>query len=112
MLLSSEPPYRIDWRPVLRNLLGQLSAGASPQALALEFHRWLACSIVAVAERAALNGCVLAGGCFQNVCLVEATIDALERTGRTVHVAEAFPSNDGGLALGQLYAAARGIELV
>jgi hydrogenase maturation protein HypF len=110
--ISSEPPFQIDWRPMLRGLLSAQRAGVSPQRLALEFHLWLARSIAAVAERAGLSRCVLAGGCFQNVCLVEAAIDTLGASGRVVYVAEAFPANDGALALGQLYAAARGIELV
>jgi hydrogenase maturation protein HypF len=110
--LSSEPLFQIDWRPMLRVLLAAQHAGVAPQQLALEFHRWLAHSIAAVAERAGLVQCVLAGGCFQNVCLVEAAIDTLGSRGRIAHVAEAFPANDGGLALGQLYAAARGIQLL
>lgn len=112
VVLSSEAPCEIDWRPLLSHLLSEHRKGTPAPPLARAFHDWLARSITAVAERTGLSECVLAGGCFQNAFLVEAAVTELERSGRRAHLAGALPTNDGGLALGQLYAAARGIELI
>jgi len=46
----------------------------------------------------------LAGGCFQNRLLLELAIDALLGRDMEPFWPEALPSNDGGLALGQLLA--------
>ena len=54
---------------------------------------------------------VLSGGCFQNALLLEATIRALHRRGHPVHRSELVPCNDGGLALGQLEALRRQVQL-
>lgn len=54
---------------------------------------------------------VLSGGCFQNALLLEATIRALRRRGHPVYDSEAVPCNDGGLALGQLEALRRQVQL-
>ena len=65
--------------------------------------------LVAMAEAAAPGwGCqrvVLAGGCFQNRLLLELSAAALRAAGLVPRWAEQLPSNDGGLALGQLWAA-------
>ena len=62
----------------------------------------------AAAEAAGLLGAttvLLAGGCFQNRLLLELTATALRGAGLVPRWAEQLPSNDGGLALGQLWAA-------
>jgi glucose-6-phosphate isomerase len=54
-----------------------------------------------------VRGCrtvVLAGGCFQNALLLEQLTARLRRRGLQAHVARAVPGNDGGLALGQVWA--------
>jgi hydrogenase maturation protein HypF len=98
----------LDWEPLLRRLLDALAAGAAPEALASGFHHALTASLVAAAARAAaLSGCrrvALAGGCFQNALLLEGCSDGLRRAGLQPCWSEQLPCNDGGLALGQLWA--------
>jgi hydrogenase maturation protein HypF len=47
----------------------------------------------------------LAGGCFQNALLLELTAAALRCRGLEPFWPRQLPCNDGGLALGQLWAA-------
>jgi len=72
--------------------------------IADKFHNTLTEIILAVAVRAGEQSVVLSGGCFQNACLVEKTVGKLKTAGFTVVCHEKIPPNDGGLALGQLYA--------
>jgi hydrogenase maturation protein HypF len=48
---------------------------------------------------------VLAGGCFQNRLLLEGLIAALRRRGLEPFWPSSLPASDGGLALGQAWAA-------
>jgi hydrogenase maturation protein HypF len=107
---------RLDWAPLLADLLAALAAGppgaAAPRQralLAARFHQGLAAGFAELAERAAVrHGCrelVLCGGCFQNRLLLELTIAACRRRRLRPHWPAAVPANDGGLAVGQLFAA-------
>ena len=96
----------LDWQPLLHSLL---NAGVAPQESAACFHASLAAGLAsAAAEAAGLLGAttvLLAGGCFQNRLLLELTATALRGGGLVPRWAEQLPGNDGGLALGQLWAA-------
>ncbi|MDO9163818.1 MAG: carbamoyltransferase HypF [Methylococcaceae bacterium] len=72
--------------------------------IADKFHNTLTEIILAVAVRAGEQTIVLSGGCFQNALLVEKILSRLKTAGFTVYCHEKIPPNDGGLALGQLYA--------
>jgi len=72
--------------------------------IADKFHNTLTEIILAVAVRAGEQSVVLSGGCFQNALLVEKILSRLKTAGFTVVCHEKIPPNDGGLALGQLYA--------
>jgi hydrogenase maturation protein HypF len=77
--------------------------------LAAAFHGALVASLVAAAEQAAVRtGCrrvALSGGCFQNALLLEGCIAGLRAAGLEPWWPLQLPCNDGGLALGQLWAA-------
>jgi hydrogenase maturation protein HypF len=74
--------------------------------MARRFHDTLAEMIVTVAKREAAPRVCLTGGCFQNVALAERTIERLTRSGFVPYWHQRVPPNDGGIALGQLVAAA------
>jgi hydrogenase maturation protein HypF len=99
----------LDWRPLLATLLADIAAGTPPGPCALRFHRALvngsADLALAAAERLGLRRVVLAGGCFQNRLLLEALIAALRQRGLEPFWPSVLPANDGGLALGQAWAA-------
>jgi len=93
----------IDWQPILKQLLDDIQH-LSADIIADKFHNTLAEIILTVAKHAGEQSIVLSGGCFQNACLVEKTVGKLKTAGFTVVCHEKIPPNDGGLALGQLYA--------
>jgi hydrogenase maturation protein HypF len=104
-------PYRpavvIDWEPMICRMLGEIVCGAQPEVVAAGFHRTLVEILVAVAKRVGLERVVLTGGCFQNRVLLESAVDRLETEGFRPYRHRLVPPNDGGIALGQLWVAAR-----
>lgn len=96
---------RIDWRPMLRDLLEQQTQGVATAQLAYRFHASLAMAAVTIAQRISLHTVVLCGGCFQNRLLLELCDARLRSVGFNVYWPQRIPPNDGGLALGQLWAA-------
>ena len=108
---DSPPLGWLDWQPLLEALLDDRAAGEAPSRCALRFHQAVAGGVADLISTAAhLRGCrtvVLAGGCFQNALLLEDLTARLRRRGLDPHTARAVPSNDGGLALGQVWACRR-----
>ncbi|MDD3582373.1 MAG: hypothetical protein PHW74_15320 [Desulfobacca sp.] len=100
-------PLLIDWEPLIRGILQDLSDKQSVRLIAARFHHTLAEMIVAVARRFSLRQVVLSGGCFQNRYLTEKTIEKLEDGGFLPYCHRLIPPNDGGLAVGQIMAAQR-----
>ena len=98
----------IDWRPALAGLLADSAAAESVACCAARFHRGLAASLAAAAaagaERTGCGRVALAGGCFQNRLLLELAIAALRERQLQPFWCEQVPGNDGGLALGQVWA--------
>ena len=56
-----------------------------------------------------LERIVLTGGCFQNRYMTERTIRRLRSEGFRPYWHQRVPPNDGGIALGQIAAACRGL---
>jgi hydrogenase maturation protein HypF len=108
----------LDWEPLLLALLAAIEAGTPASVCAARFHHALVTALAgtaAIAWAALADGApiaaegapvALAGGCFQNRLLLEAAIGALRARGLRPFWPELMPCNDGGLALGQLWAAA------
>ncbi|MBM5825233.1 MAG: carbamoyltransferase HypF [Cyanobacteria bacterium M_surface_10_m2_119] len=105
----------LDWTPLLAALLEGVAAGRPPAQLAAAWHRQLCEALVALTLRAARErGCAqvaLAGGCFQNALLLEGCIAGLRAAGLAVFWNGHVPCNDGGLALGQVWAALHAISI-
>lgn len=99
----------IDWRPMLRAILGDIDTGAKPAEIAGKFHTTLAAMIVAAAKSVGEETVLLTGGCFQNALLLDVASDALGQSEFTVHTHHQVPPNDGGLALGQVMAMAHAL---
>ena len=109
--------WQRDWVPLLFRVLEAVAAGAPREAVAARFH-WdlaegLASALAAWADRLDLAAdqrrVALAGGCFQNRLLLEATSASLRRRGLQPWWSQQVPGNDGGLALGQVWAVRRGL---
>ncbi|MCP9820421.1 carbamoyltransferase HypF [Synechococcus sp. Cruz-9H2] len=106
---------RLDWQPLIEALLADQNAGVPTAVCAARFHNGLSQAIQALAVSAARHTgaarVVLAGGCFQNRILLERSIRALRAGGLTPFWGERVPGNDGGLALGQVWAVRRSLPI-
>jgi hydrogenase maturation protein HypF len=100
----------LDWEPLIRSLVADFTSGFPVAVLAARFHNTLAETIVAVAERLGDRTVALSGGCFQNRYLTERVVQRLTEAGYSPHWHQRVPPNDGGIALGQIMAAARAKE--
>ncbi|MCX7827441.1 MAG: carbamoyltransferase HypF, partial [Verrucomicrobiae bacterium] len=97
----------IDWEPLIRAILDDISVAAPASRMAAKFHNALAEMIVAVARRVGLERVALSGGCFQNRMLTERAVQRLAQEGHRPYWHQRVPPNDGGIALGQAVAAAQ-----
>lgn len=96
---------QIDWRPMLLAILDDLSRGVAVKIVSAKFHNTLIDAIVKIAQRIEVEKIVLTGGCFQNKYLTEKAIEQLRQAGFCPYWHRLVPSNDGGIALGQVIAA-------
>lgn len=105
-VLAGGEPGVLDWGPMIHALLDErlrLPVGL----LAAKVHNTLVAMLLAVARRAGLRDVVLTGGCFQNRYLTERAVAALRAEGFAPCWHQRVPPNDGGIAVGQIQAAAR-----
>ena len=100
-------PVVADWEPVILRILADLSEGLSVGEIAAGFHNALARLIVRMARILGEERVVLTGGCFQNVRLLDGAVEGLRDAGFRPGWHQRIPPNDGGIALGQIVAAAR-----
>jgi hydrogenase maturation protein HypF len=102
----AEVPAALDLRPTVRAVVDDVLAGAAPAAIAARFHRALLDGTVDVVEQALLatgaRWIVPTGGALHNAHLARGLA---RRLGDRVRAPRAVPVNDGGLALGQAWAA-------
>jgi hydrogenase maturation protein HypF len=100
----------IDWGPAVRGVLADVRRSAPVGAIAARFHNMLTETIVAAARRAGERCVALTGGCFQNVYLLTRSVARLRAGGFEPLWHRQVPPNDGGVALGQVIAAARALK--
>ncbi len=89
--------------------LASLAFRFSISLISLKFHETLIAAIVQVAHAVGLETVALSGGCFQNRYLLQRSVDRLREEGFRPLWHRLIPPNDGGIALGQVVAARRGI---
>ncbi|MEV6123910.1 carbamoyltransferase HypF [Streptomyces sp. NPDC052077] len=102
----------IDPRPVVRAMAADLAAGADTATISRRFHSGVVDMVVARcrAVRDAEDGpatrqVVLSGGVFLNEFLLVNCLVELGRDGFDTHCQQQVPTNDGGIALGQIMVA-------
>ncbi len=96
----------IDWEPMIRAILDHVADHISIAQISARFHNTLVESIIAVARLTGEERICLSGGCFQNRYLTERAISRLREVGLRPYWHQRIPPNDGGIALGQVVAAA------
>jgi hydrogenase maturation protein HypF len=97
----------LDWAPVMAEIGRDAQRGVSVGEMAAKFHNTLAEVIVAVARQFGQVRVALSGGCFQNHYLLERTVARLRAEKFQPYWHQRVPTNDGGIALGQVVAAVR-----
>jgi hydrogenase maturation protein HypF len=107
---SAEHQLVIDWANIFQQILEELINKIPKEVIAAKFHNTLIDICVSVARCVNEAQVVLTGGCFQNKYLVERTVTALRKDGFDPYWHRKVPSNDGGIALGQIMAASREIS--
>ncbi|MDO8898674.1 MAG: carbamoyltransferase HypF, partial [Bacteroidales bacterium] len=92
-------------------ILKDLKMGVSVSEISAKFHNTMALLVLTVAKKirntTGLNKIILSGGTFQNRYLLEKSIFVLRDSGFEVYAHQKVPSNDGGIALGQMAIAAK-----
>ena len=86
-------------------LIEDIKEGTDKGITAMKFHNSVVNIITAgceiLREKTGLNRVVLSGGVFQNITLLEKTVQALEIKAFEAYTHSLVPSNDGGISLGQ-----------
>lgn len=100
----------LDPVPLLAALAGGLRSGRSVPELAADFHETVAAATAELAadlsRDAGVGAVALAGGCFQNVRLLDSVVGRLERAGLEVLLPRELSPNDGAVSYGQAVVAA------
>jgi hydrogenase maturation protein HypF len=104
--LRGGAPFIVDWQPMIESIISDLQRAEPAGVIAARFHNTLAEMIVAVAREVGEPKVLLTGGCFQNRYLTERAVDRLRAAGFSPYWHQRIPPNDGGIALGQIVAAA------
>jgi hydrogenase maturation protein HypF len=103
-------PSVVDWRPMIGEIVEDMRHGLAPGVISTKFHNALVEIIVAVARHVGQTRVVLTGGCFQNRYLTERSVQRRLEEGFRPYWHQRVPTNDGGIALGQIVDAARNLS--
>ena len=106
-LVNREKACVLDWSPMIEAILFDTKRGLSSGEISARFHDTLAEAIVLVATKVGCERVALSGGCFQNRYLTERAVRRLSQEGFHPYWHQRVPTNDGGIALGQVVAARR-----
>ena len=91
----------VNWQPMFEQMFIDLEKEIPASEISAKFHNTLAEIIATLAKRTSQKNILLTGGCFQNVFLLEKTIDRLTENGFILHWNQIIPTNDGGISFGQ-----------
>ncbi|MEI6289081.1 MAG: carbamoyltransferase HypF [Chloroflexota bacterium] len=95
----------ISWESVINSILKDLAGNISVNTISSKFHNGIALMVSNMCKNirsdTGLNIVALSGGVWQNITLLEKTKILLETNQFDVLYHTKFPTNDGGIALGQ-----------
>lgn len=106
-LVAREGAVVLDWAPLIEAIIFDTKRELSIGAISAKFHNALVEAVIQVATRSDCPRVALSGGCFQNRYLTERTVVRLREEGFQPYWHQRVPTNDGGIALGQVVAARR-----
>ena len=112
--LLNSLPLRIKVRGIIEGVIDDLIAGTEKGIISARFHNTISTIIIEVCrwirEKTALNMVALSGGVFQNVRLLNLSVDRLKKNGFLCLTHHDVPPNDGGISLGQALVALKKLE--
>ena len=96
---------------IIHGILGDLQIGTNNALIAVKFHNTIISvifeTVKSISIKEGISKVVLSGGVFQNKYLLEGTEFQLKKNNFQVYSQSAVPTNDGGIALGQMAIAAK-----
>lgn len=105
-LNDADGMLQIDPDPLIRQLLSDLASDVAVAHISRRFHSTvveITCTICTrMREAHQVNQVVLSGGVFLNEFLLVNTLQRLQQLGFSAHCHRTVPTNDGGIALGQV----------
>lgn len=110
-IANRQSVMQLDWSLMIQAILADVERKISIGEISAKFHNTLAEAIVSVAKKAGCERVALSGGCFQNRYLTERTVTRLREEGFQPYWHQRVPTNDGGIALGQIVAARRELAI-
>jgi hydrogenase maturation protein HypF len=110
---KANEPLHLDLRKMIKQIISDINEGTASGAISAKFHNTLASALLAIAKEARaskkLDTVALSGGVFCNRYLANYLIKLLKKNDFCVLFNREFPSNDGGISLGQAAIAARAV---
>jgi hydrogenase maturation protein HypF len=101
----------INFDPTIRGIVEDIKQGVDKASISTKFHNTIISvifeSVNTIRLTEGINKVVLSGGVFQNKYLLEGTTAILLRNNFEVYSHATVPTNDGGIALGQLAVASK-----
>jgi hydrogenase maturation protein HypF len=110
-LVTNQTALVLDWSRMIPAILADVRGGVSVAEISAKFHNALAEAVVAIVKQFGQPRVVLSGGCFQNRYLTERVVTRLRAENFQPYWHQRVPPNDGGIALGQIYAARNNLSL-
>jgi len=101
----------LDWADLIHEILVDVNQDVRVANISAKFHNALAEAVVAVAKKIGEPRVALSGGCFQNLYLTERMVNRLRAEHFQPYWHQRVPPNDGGIALGQVYAVRNNLTL-
>ncbi|KAF0130048.1 MAG: hydrogenase maturation protein HypF [Bacteroidetes bacterium] len=102
---------RITFMKLFYLILKDMRNGITQDVISAKFHNTMLAVMLTVSRKlkaeTGINSVVLSGGSFQNRYLLENALHMFQEQGFEVYAHEKVPSNDGGIALGQMAVAAK-----
>ncbi len=105
-LVETGDLLRLDWRPMIRQMVEEILGGEPSEKVAFRFHRSLVDALNPLLARFPNLPLVCGGGVFLNRLLDEMLLEEMKHRNRRCLLPHRLPPTDGALAAGQLWVAA------
>jgi hydrogenase maturation protein HypF len=106
----------IDTIPIVNSIVNDMKNGVSKNIISQRFHNTVIHFSVDICKRLRelynINDVALSGGVFQNAYILSGLIKGLENDGFNVYTHSKIPTNDGGIAIGQIVIANEIVKLM